>query len=317
MPSVVGTPALTQESSDSTTHAVNLPTDRASGDQVWVWVSCRGGGSEAIAFPGGGTWTQVVDTNNDVVVGLGWANQSDLGSATTVTVTTTNSRRVAAVAWRVTGADLSSPAADIDTATGNSTTPDPPVSAPAAGSDDYLWVAGFGIDSNSMTPGSVSPPSGYTTVAQAKAQNANISGVAVAAKEATSDTDNPGTFTGTDFAENWVAFTLAIAPSTAALNATIEAEPADASADAPGFLVGTGTTVALPPSTTQHVGPTATVDADSSNLNAIVATRPASYSFIGGPGDFAETPDVPPAPQPPFGVRIETFQLGVVPYDKE
>jgi len=97
---------------------------------------------------------------------------------------------------------------------GTNTTPDPPNLNPSWDSGDTaLWIAVCGdVGFNTPAANVTAYPSGYTHFTDAQ-QNTNSfpqNVIGVAAKVATGDSENPGTFTLSGSDHDWAAFTIAI-----------------------------------------------------------------------------------------------------------
>jgi hypothetical protein len=138
---------------------------------------------------------------------------------------------------RIAGADPIDPLGAVIYATGISTAPNPPNATPTPPQTEYLSLAGFAIDSNSFTI-PTGNPSGYSGIFQVLTQNNYISGNALAYKEVTGASDDPGTF-GPTVSEGWVAFTLALIgvqeePPVEPGDATVNVGAGDVRWDGPG-----------------------------------------------------------------------------------
>jgi hypothetical protein len=95
-------------------------------------------------------------------------------------------------------------------ASGTSTTPDPPALTPSAGPADYLWLVGFGGPDNPTT-NAVDPPGYPVNKRGASSGDGNGVTLRVTCLGKHGASENPGAFSGMGSA-NWGAFTIAIPP---------------------------------------------------------------------------------------------------------
>ncbi len=211
--------AATNESSTTTAgtnHTVTLPTGINARDLLVV---CMNKGSTSASINALAGWTEILDeaVANGLFIAYRWATGGDSNP----TFVSSASTRDATISFRITGAidpAVQAPEDAAATATGTSTTPNPPSISPTGGSKDYLFIAMFGMagefaDDDAWVTAS---PSGYTpTDPLSKAcgtVGTNLGGiVAAASRQATTDTEDPGTFTATSAA--WRAQTIAIHPA--------------------------------------------------------------------------------------------------------
>lgn len=143
---------------------------------------------------------------------------ADGTEGSTIDLTSSASTRSATITYRISGAaDPSVQAPQIGTtATGSSTTPDPPSVSVTGGSKDILTIACFGrggenADNDTWTSAA---PSGFGTLLQKACGTAgtNLGGlIATAHLASTTATSNPGTFTATTGA--WRAQTIVVHPA--------------------------------------------------------------------------------------------------------
>jgi hypothetical protein len=127
------------------------------------------------------------------------------GGETGVTISHGNNETVW-MAWRING--TSAGVYTVATATGTSTGPDAPSATPAAGSKDYLWIAGAAQRFAAATGYPATYTQGQQTVAST---GANVSVIESAERQLTGTTDDPGAFT-IGSSQAWVAFTMAVSP---------------------------------------------------------------------------------------------------------
>jgi len=214
-PAVVGTPAETAIVTASTTHVVNLPSG-AVGNQ-FVAVLSKGSAGTTPSVDALAGWTEVLD--EAIVLGLFVAVRvCDGTEGATTTFTLSSATRGAWIVYEISGAE--NPATQAPqvgtTATGSSTTPDPPSVSVAGGAKDILTIALFGrageeADDDTWT---TAAPSGFGTLLQKACGTAgtNLAGmVSTAHLAANTATSDPGTFTCATGA--WRAQTVVIHPA--------------------------------------------------------------------------------------------------------
>jgi len=206
-PAVIATRNGGNNAVNNTDHTVNMPAGVESGDLLIALFSADG--NSAITFPGG--WTQLYQQANGVSVISGvWYRVSDGGEGATITVTTGAAEMSGHTTFRITGY-YGTPEVGV-VATGTSVNPNPPNLAPSWGAENSLWIAVCGYDVGNSGSLISAYPAGYTDGRDDRPSA--IEGGASGSANLTNNNaaENPGTFTIT-FAEEWVANTIAIAPS--------------------------------------------------------------------------------------------------------
>ena len=190
-----------------TAQVMPMPT-HAAGDRLVVIHAVDGGASNYVSHTAG--WTLLANTSSGTTCFLLVFEKEAASSSEALTVTLSGSRTARAVSYAIQGHD-STQAAEIATASGTSTTPDPPSLSPSWGSDDNLWIVALSQDNSTI--GLSSFPSGYT------ANQLNNPGgttatprAAAATQEVATGTENPGAFT-LAATEQWVTATIAIKPA--------------------------------------------------------------------------------------------------------
>lgn len=199
-----------------TSHVVTLPT--ATADQLLLVVIDIG--STAATFNAHTELTELLDEGvaNGLYIAYRWMNGAEPAS---YTLTSSASTRSAHVAYRLSGAENpATQAPEIGTtATGTSTTPDPPAAVMTGGSKDYLVVACFGMAGEQADDDTLVTtfPTNYTVGQIEKTcgvAGTNLGGMLGAAgRQLTASAENPGTFTAIDNAA-WRAQTITIHPLT-------------------------------------------------------------------------------------------------------
>lgn len=175
-------------------------------------------GSTAATINSHADWTELLDENqaNGLYIAYRWAT----GGETAPTLTSSASTRSAEITYRITGAadPAVTPPAIGTTASGSSTTPDPPSVTPPS-SKDYLFIAFYGAAGEEADDDTWSdtPPANYTpSPPRQKAcgiAGTNLGGMIAAAERAltTGSAENPGTF-AKDVSAAWRAQTIIIHP---------------------------------------------------------------------------------------------------------
>lgn len=209
-PSIAAT--NTTNGAAATNKSCNLPSGIQSGNLLLLWI--RSNGADTHTTPSG--WSDLVKNNtadaSDDTTSLFYKIASG-SEGSTVTVNGTASLKFSSLSWRVTGAHQTT-APNVATATGTSSTPDPPSLTPSGGTKDYLWIAIYGIEGTSTLS---SYPANYSsnqiTVATSGSTAATNSRSGAAARQLNASSENPGTFTASA-SEDWTAVTVAVYPAT-------------------------------------------------------------------------------------------------------
>jgi hypothetical protein len=211
-PAVVGTPTETANATEATSNVISHATGAAT--DLHILVVCKG---KAVTINAHGDWTELLDENS--VGGLYIAyHYGTLGASTTFTASAVT--RTASIAYLISGAaDPAVRAPQIGTtATGSSTTPNPPTTTPTGGAKDYLWIACTtrdGEEADDDTWATASPTSFLPNPPLQKAcgiAGTNLGGIVAAASFGSNTASmDPATFTIATGA--WRAQTIAVHPS--------------------------------------------------------------------------------------------------------
>ncbi|HEU4864644.1 MAG TPA: hypothetical protein VFT76_00225 [Actinomycetota bacterium] len=215
------------ESADTTavtSHPVNLPT--ATSGQLLLIIMAKG--STAATINALGDVTELLDEN--VATGLYVAvRQMDGTEPTSYTFTSSAATRCATMAYRISGAENPGTTAPQlgTTATGTSTTPDPPASATPPSSKDYLFIACYSRaleEADDDTWSGASPTNYSPSTPRQKAGGIggnNIAGILAACERAltTGSAENPGAF-GAGVSAGWRAQTITVHPGIASQGLT-------------------------------------------------------------------------------------------------
>lgn len=197
-----------------TSHTITLPSGITSTDYVLLLIDI---GSTAASFNALTDWTESLD--EAVANGLKIIRYTGSGVPSNPTFTSSASTRSATIAMRISRVDRATAPVIGTTATGTSTTPNPPqVSAPSV-TTDCLFIAFYGAAGEEADDDTWSdaPPTNYgPTPPYQKAcgtAGTNLGGMIAAATRqlTTSSVENPGTFTK-DLSSAWRAQTIRLDP---------------------------------------------------------------------------------------------------------
>lgn len=192
--------------SNTTSHAITLPTGISAGDLLLVIFSCDGNRTISVNTGVSGTnWTIGDSQTNGTIVTGAWVWKIAEGSDA-LTLTSSGAEQSSHVSLRITGHDTTAPI-DGTSANGSSTNSNPPSHTPANGSQDYLWIATRSGDSTVVA---TAAPSGYSNLQTQNAAGTGGASTNTAEKSSTASSEDPATFTSAS--EQWVSYTLAISP---------------------------------------------------------------------------------------------------------
>jgi len=215
-PVPVGTPTETAISTASTSHVVNLPAGDTIGN-LFVAVMSKGSAGTTPSVNALTGWTELLD--EAIVLGLYIAiKEVDGTEGATTTFTLSSATRGAWIVYEISGhISPGTQAPQIGTtATGSSTTPNPPSVSVTGGSKDILAIACFGRAGEEADDDTwvTAAPTSYTNLLQIACGVAgtNLGGmVATAERQVTTATEDPATFTCATGA--WRAQTIVIHPA--------------------------------------------------------------------------------------------------------
>lgn len=207
-PSVIAT-NTSEESSNTTTHTVSLPSGIVSGSLVFIFFASDGDHSWA-NLQG---WTLLRVANNGTACGLSVIYKFCTGSeGGSVTLTTNENEQSAHISWRISGDAGSGTPPDVSTgATGSDDSPDPDNCNPADGTKDYLVIAVEGNDDDDNVT-AYPLPDNNTTKDSISANNS--CNVGVCSDELNVSQYNPDVFTLAS-GEQWSACTVMVHPGVA------------------------------------------------------------------------------------------------------
>lgn len=205
------TSAISTETSDTSTHDWTLPSGNSSGKLLVLIFFCDAQ-LVSVTTPSGFTLHPV-----SLDVGSTGGAQGRIfykttdGSETSGTITTSGNEKSVTVSLLITGARTTE-FADARIG-GTDQNPNPPSLSADNGADTILWIAVAGTSATSENANSWTLPTGYTAVQRGNSGTADATDVqlAVAYKNATAGSENPGTFTIVA-SNQWMALTLAFEP---------------------------------------------------------------------------------------------------------
>jgi len=205
-----------QQAANTTSHTVNLPAGIAAGNLLFIFFNVTGvtnvntptNWNSLINLPGTGPDGA---TPRTVV----FYKVADGTEGSTVTITTSASKKSQHFTYRIT--DYSGTPEVSTGATGTTTSPDPDSLTPLGGSKDYLWIAvtAWVMDLGNMALSAY--PTNYTDnqLSNKTGSTGDHNGMAVATRNNTASSENPGAFTLTGTAGGGfatTALTIAVSP---------------------------------------------------------------------------------------------------------
>jgi hypothetical protein len=177
----------------------NLPSGIVAGDLLLIVATFRGAAARTATAPAGWSTAYNAVGDGNIRRACVFYRVADGSEGSSVTIALSNACTCGSIAYRITGGSsvLSS-----TVATGASTSPNPPsLTGPAS-----LWLAvSHAVYTSATDP---TPPAGYTNETVLNASNQHVTAVAV--KQATLASDDPGAFTLPGSA-SWAAAVAAIA----------------------------------------------------------------------------------------------------------
>lgn len=205
---------ITKFSTSVTSMAVNLPSNISSGDLLLAFVEVRNSGTwtpptdwiEFDAQLGGGS---VGELTAFYKIATGSEGSTATWTASTGTTAVWQTRRVPSANWDGTTAPES------DTASGDSSSANPPNLTPSWGSADTLWLAVAGHTASSISA-FTAPPTNYDDFVNAGASSEGSAvSLATSYREYTGSSEDPSTFTIGGSNRWWASMTVAIRPPSA------------------------------------------------------------------------------------------------------
>lgn len=216
----VQTRATTESSTNSTSHTVDLPSGISSGDLLIAFFSFHGTDGNTVTWPSGADlWTEIRLAQNDSGAGSSLAiayRDADGGEGSTISLTTANNTRFAALVLRITGhEDPATQAPEVSTgSTGQNSTADPDSITPGS-SKDYLFIAA-GSQSHGSDSTYTAEPTNYSNLATISNTTNQGTRRTVGTGErqlTTGSAEDPGTFTQASTTSEWAAATVMVHPA--------------------------------------------------------------------------------------------------------
>ena len=252
---------------DTTDHYVSMPATVNVGDLLIVVFT--NDGDETVTTPGGWSLLASVAGGPQVRLSVYYKIAAGTEGGTTVNFVTSANQQAAAQVYRITDWQGTTPPEISAAATGTSTAPDPAFLDPAGwGVSNTLWLAVAGQDRGDQS-GTLAYPISYTEGISTLSSDTNLSCRTHSARRVllTATSEDPGPFT-IPVTEQWVAFTIAVRPSSRDL--TISSTEGG-SVTEPG----------------EGVFP-----CDEGTIVDLVATPGAGYRFVNWTGDVGTLNDV-------------------------
>lgn len=207
---VIAATAVSTDVVTNTTHVISLPAAIAAGDLLLV--AFYGSATDGVPHAAATGWTVIGD--NPVTDNVGHLTVmyrvADGMEGATVSATTDLAEDVAGCAYRITGQHtVTTPYINVGPPRGVSLNPDPALLTPPWDLEDTTYIAIAGADS-SLVDFTVYPTN-YDTAQITTATHTSGGGAcAMAARDYTSLSDDPGTFTIDTSNVRWLSFTVAI-----------------------------------------------------------------------------------------------------------
>lgn len=184
---------------DTTNHAITLPAGIVAGQKLVVLFSSDGAPTCSTTSTG---WVKVGQASNSTVV-TGAVFEKIATGSDALTINTTTAEQSSHISARVSNAGTLYAAS----ANGSSTNSNPPSLTPAGGLNDYLWLSTRSGDSTVLA---TVPPANFSHLQSLAAAGTGGASSNIAERPFTGTVLDPGTFTSAS--EQWVSWTIAIAP---------------------------------------------------------------------------------------------------------
>lgn len=210
--------------SNVTSHSITLPSGVVAGDLLIVVFSSDGSPTVSTTSNGWVVLSQLVQSGLQTT---GAVLSKRATGSDALTVTTSFLEQSSHISLRISDGAVRT----VASANGDSTNSDPPSCNPAI-TDDYLWIATRGGDVSTGFINATAAPSNYSNLTTKDASGVLGAATATAERSLNASSENPGTFTSGD--EQWVCFTIAVAPLNLLASGTGTAYDATASTLAGG-----------------------------------------------------------------------------------
>jgi hypothetical protein len=190
-----------------TSHVVTLPSSIAAGNRLLIGIRISGA-STTVTTPSGWVLTASRESSSSAASSRVFSRVADGAEGASVTITTSDTRRSASIAARITGAT------DIEGAFVAADSLDPPSVSPSWGSAMTLW---FTFAGTKRTDNTLTAPSGYGNQVDAESAANNTSAAharaAMAYRTNEASSENPNTWGSTGTLDLPHSATIAVRPA--------------------------------------------------------------------------------------------------------
>lgn len=202
-PSVAATNSGRTTTTNTTSHAITLPSGIVAGNLLLVVFSVDGNPTCSANTAASGTnWTKLGQSSNgSIVTGAIFWKIADGGDA--LTIDTSATEQSSHTSYRITGGYF----VDGTAANGSSTNSDPPNHTPSDSTQDYLWIETRSGDSTVVATAANGSFTNLLTLAAAGTGGASSNS---AERQLNASSHDPAAFTSAS--EQWVSYTLAVSP---------------------------------------------------------------------------------------------------------
>lgn len=209
---VIESMAATEQTSDSTSWVVTMPSGIAAGDLLIAIIGSDSNTSvSSWATTASTAWVEMRDGFGGSVTAACAYKEADGGGTDDLTINIAHSQRGGVIVYRISGhADVGTQAPEArGQNSGTSTTPDPASHTPTGGAKDYLWITYAAMNGGDTI---TSYPTNYSDTGQALAPTGVGASISYGSRELNAASEDPGVFTFPN-SENWMCGTIAIHPA--------------------------------------------------------------------------------------------------------
>lgn len=208
-PTVAATALSSYATNDAGARSATLPAGISAGHLLVAIFAFSA--ERTFSDPSG--WTRLSYASSSGTAALAVFYKIAAGSDANPSITPSGTTRSAHITFRITDHGAASTAPEVGTsATGSSTTPNPPSLAPSWGSEDTLWLA--------LGAGMAGAVNSYPTSYSNGLSQAASTVVAMSAeRQLAASSEDPSTF-ALNASGNWTAQTLAVRPLSSAITGT-------------------------------------------------------------------------------------------------
>ena len=312
---VVETTNVSEESSNTGSHTVNMPASVVSGELVFV-------GFGTSDDPGTVTWpsafTQIFGVfesrgANEGMYGA-WAKGADVTGSSTVTVSTSNNVRSSHVSYRISGAeDPDTQPPEAATANDTNGAPNPPSLSPTGGAKDYLWLA---VGSSSHAPTYSAFSTSYINgiqIANDVSGSATRTSTGGCQRQLNASSEDPSVWSSSEESSaEWVGATIAIHPSGAATATLVQTSYRIRTGDTVGLNTDSGWEAALNTAATIDAGGRFRIRFTVTETAAVSVSTAYKLQFRRKPngGSFGSWTDCPQRGTPVSDMPVQALDSG-------